>query len=198
MDILEKLFGNSARVKMMKLFLFNQDLQFDRSDIIERAKINKSHISKEINLLEKIGFIKKVSFFKEGSNGKKKRVQGYIFDKAFKYAISLQKMLIDSAPMENREIAGRLTRSGKIKLIIASGVFIQENDTRIDLLIVGDELNQSRIKKVISIMESDIGRQLRYSIFNTTDFKYRMGICDRLVRDIFDYPHQVVVDKIGL
>ncbi|MCB9805976.1 hypothetical protein H6775_02325 [Candidatus Nomurabacteria bacterium] len=198
MDILEKLFGNAVRVKIMKLFLFHPESHFDKKDIIEKTKSNSSMVTKEVNLLEKIGFLRKVSFFKARESGKKRRTQGYVLDQTFKYIHSLQKMLIDSSSMDNKEIIGRLNRAGKIKLIVASGVFIQENDTRIDLLVVGDELNQRRIKNTISILEADIGKQLKYTIFNTNDFKYRMGIYDRLIRDIFDYPHQVVLDKIGL
>lgn len=198
MDILEKLFGNATRVKIMKLFLFNQDSHFDKKDITEKTKTNKRISSREINILEKIGFLRKNSFFKTAKNGKKHRTQGYIFNPTFKYTLPLQKILIDSSTIDNKDIINRLSRTGKMKLIVASGIFIQEPESRVDLLMVGDDLSQKRIKNVVSVMEADIGRQLRYSVLNTVDFKYRLSICDRLIRDIFDYPHQIVLDRIGL
>ena len=47
-------------------------------------------------------------------------------------------------------------------------------------------------------MESEIGKELRYAFFDTQEFKYRMSIYDKLVRDILDYPHTVLVDKMGI
>jgi hypothetical protein len=47
-------------------------------------------------------------------------------------------------------------------------------------------------------MESEIGKELRFSSLNTEDFKYRHGVCDRLIRDVLDYQHEVVVDRIGI
>ena len=146
-----------------------------------------------------MGFLKQKSFFKENSKtGKKRRTKGYVLNTDFKYIVPLQRMLIDSTPMEHKEIMGRLSSIGKVKLVVVSGIFIQDPETRVDLLIVGDDLSQKRIKNTISTMEADIGRQLRYSVFDTSDFRYRLGMFDRLMRDIFDYPHEVVVDKIGL
>lgn len=204
METLEKLFGSASKVKIMKLFLFNKDKIFDKEALIEKTKISSSSITKEINLLEKIGFLKKKSFFKEGkkkangSVGKKKRVCGYLLNLEFKYLSSLQRMLVDSTPMEHKEITNRLSNLGKVKLVIVSGLFIHTDESRVDLLVVGDDISEKRFKTAISNIEADIGHPLRYSLFHTEDFKYRIGMCDRLVRDIFDYPHEVVVDKIGL
>ena len=48
------------------------------------------------------------------------------------------------------------------------------------------------------LIESEIGKEIAYTIFDTTDFEYRLGIHDRLVRDILDYPHMTLIDKFGL
>ena len=47
-------------------------------------------------------------------------------------------------------------------------------------------------------IETEIGKELRYAVFSTNDFKYRLTVYDRLVRDILDYPHHIVVDRIGV
>lgn len=204
MDILEKLLGGSARVKIMKLFLFNDEKIFDKTAIARKAKVSASNVTKELNVLEKIKFLRKKSFFKDGKKradgtlGKKKRVQGYLLNKDFKYISPLQRMLIDSSPMEHREITKRLNSAGKVKLIVVSGLFIQDDQSRIDLLVVGDDMSEKKVKATISAMEAEIGKSLRYSLFDTNGFQYRLALCDRLLRDIFDYPHEVVVDKIGL
>ncbi|HEY4478543.1 MAG TPA: hypothetical protein VI775_01740, partial [Candidatus Paceibacterota bacterium] len=77
-------------------------------------------------------------------------------------------------------------------------VFIQEWDTRIDLLIVGDDLNIHRLETVMQSIESEVGKEISYSVFDTEDFEYRLGIHDRLIRDILDSPHTVLIDRIGI
>lgn len=204
MDTLSKLFGSAALVKIMKLFLMNPDENYQKSDVVRCAKVTSSSASYELRLLESVGMIKKKSFFIEGRETKsgkvtaKKRVQGFCLDKSFKLLRQIRALLIHTAPIENKSILSRLSKGGQIKIVVISGVFIQDEDSRVDVMIVGDRLKEGTLKAVISTMESEIGKQLRYVILETQDFKYRVSICDRLVRDILDYPHNIVVDKTGL
>ena len=91
MEILAKLFGSVARVKIMKLFLLNPEQVFDNVEISSRTKIVVTSSRKELNLLSKIKFIKKKSFFKEvGDRSKtgKKRKDGWILNKDFSFFVS--------------------------------------------------------------------------------------------------------------
>lgn len=200
--MLEKLFGSAARVKILKLFLMNTNEIIEKSDVEKRTKVNQSSATKELNLLEKIGLIQQRSFFKEkkykSGKTKKIRTKGYIVDHNHKLFNSLQSLLIKNSPMTNNTIVKKVGKYGKIKLIVISGIFIQDPDSRVDLLIVGDEIREKSMKNTISVMESEIGKQIRYSIFETEDFKYRLGVYDRLIRDILDYPHDVIFDRLGL
>ncbi len=49
------------------------------------------------------------------------------------------------------------------------------------------------IQKTISVLESELGRELSYAIFDTNDFKYRVSMYDKLIRDVFDYPHERLI-----
>ncbi len=202
MEALEKLFGSAARVKTLKFFLFNTGEPFDKDTVASRTKVSPRIIQKELNLLEKIGLVKKKSFIKvqqlKGGRIRKSKMRGYETQPSFKLFGPLQNLLVLNSPMSPSSLVGRLSKHGKVKLIIAAGVFIQDPDSRVDLLIVGDEIKEGALKNTISIIESEIGRQLRYTVLPVSDFKYRIGVYDRLVRDILDYPHQVFLDRIGI
>ena len=49
----------------------------------------------------------------------------------------------------------------------------------------------------MKIIESEIGKELRYAYFSTEDFQYRLSMCDKLTRDILDYPHKKILNKLG-
>ncbi len=63
-------------------------------------------------------------------------------------------------------------------------------------MIVGDNLRRSYIQKAVSVLESELGKEVAYAIFDTADFKYRVSMYDKLIRDVLDYPHeQLLVTK---
>ncbi len=201
MEILAKLFGSVARVKIMKLFLLNPEQVFDNVEISSRTKIVTTTSRKELNLLIKIKFIKKRSFFKEvGDKSKtgKKRKDGWILNKDFSFLAPLQNLLVESGSLKSKEIVDRLKSVGSLKLLIVAGVFIQDLNSRADILIVGDNLNEVSLERSMRILESEVGRELRYVVFETADFKYRLGIYDKLLRDILDYSHKKIINKIGI
>ena len=201
-NILEKLFGGPARVKIMKLFLFNDEQTFDKEDVQNRAKVNSSDATKELKLLNDIKLLKKkqLTKIKKTKTGRtsKRKTQGYYLNPNFGLLKHLRNLVINNEPLQHDDISKRVGKAGKIKLIIISGVFLQNEDSRLDLLIVGDQIKDRSLKNIISTMEADIGKELRYSSLSTSNFKYRLSVCDRLTRDVLDYQHEVVVDRIGL
>ena len=62
-----------------------------------------------------------------------------------------------------------------------------------DLLIVGDKMKRGKIEEGIRKLEAEIGAELVYAIFDTKEFLYRLNMYDKLVRDILDYPHEILL-----
>lgn len=203
MEILAKLFGSSTKIKLMRFFLFNQDSVYTMSDIIVRMRSPQKEVRKEIIGLINVGLVKKKITSKEVTikRGKKSHVkkvqeEGYTLDTKFPYLQALKNLLITVSLSADDSLVKKFSGVGRLKLFIVSGVFIQEWDTRVDLLIVGDDLNFNRIDSVIKVIESEIGKEITYSAFETTDFEYRYGMHDRLIRDIMDFPHVTLVNKL--
>ena len=92
----------------------------------------------------------------------------------------------------------RFKGAGALKLLLVSGVFIQEWDNAVDVLVVGDRLNNRLVDRAIRSLESEIGRELTYAVFDTSEFEYRVNIYDKLVRDILDFPHEKIVNRLGI
>ena len=83
-------------------------------------------------------------------------------------------------------------------LIIVAGIFIDEIDSRVDVLLVGDKMKKPIIEGVLKRLEAELGRELTYGMMETGEFEYRFGIYDKFIRDIIDYPHLVVLNKMNL
>ncbi len=208
METLSKLFGSRAKVKLLKLFLFNPEKFFVAEEIKKRTGIDRRVLSKELKPFEKIGLIrvrhKKSGAGKKPSRNKsnsktrvKKRIKEMGLNPHFSHLNPLKNLLLYNDPLTSTEILGRLSGVGSTKLVVVSGVFLQEEDSRVDLLIVGDKFNKSKLEKAVRAIESDVGRELVYALLTTSDFKYRLNIYDRLVRDILDYPHRKIINKFS-
>lgn len=203
MDTLVKIFGGVEKVKVMRLFLFNPQTSFSIDEISKKAKINSARARREVKNLEKSGLIKTKTFTKEVLNGKNKKPSrikknGWILNEKFTFLKALQNFLINITSSQHKEMVRKVKRVGNVRLLILSGVFIQEWDSRVDMLIVGDKIRNSTVLSVISDIESEVGKELKYSVFETSDFLYRLGVCDKLVRDVLDYPHQKLINKIDI
>ena len=205
METLSKLFSGENRVKLMRLFLFNPEELFSLSLIMDKAKLSSRSAKSEIDVLKKAGMIKdkkSVQIIKVRRRGKivevKKRIVCWYLDPNFEYLLPLQNLLINTRPLRKEQILKRLSNVGKLKMVIVAGVFIQNPDSRVDMLVVGDNLKRGAIDRIIKTMEAEIGKELVFASFETADFLYRLGMYDKLIRDILDYPHQKLLDKLEL
>ena len=205
MDILSKLFGSAAKVKLMRLFLFNSETAYTIKVVANRAKISTREAEKELALLLSFGVIRIKPVRREINVKRRKKIvvkkieeKGYILNQKFPYLTALKSLLTSASVHADDSLAHKFAKVGKLKLFVATGVFLQRWDSRVDLLIVADEMSQIRLEKAIAHLEAEIGKDISYSAFNTEDFEYRLGIHDRLIRDILDFPHTVLVDRLGI
>lgn len=205
MDILGTLFGSQARVKILRLFLLNPLEAYDAQLVSEKSKVNLVLTRREINLLKKIGLITEKSFMKgippkRGSKKPpaKKRVQGFQLKNDFPLLQQLKSLVISETPLNRDEIVKRLRGAGKVKFLALSGVFIDEPEARIDLFLVGDSMKRRVIEQALRSIEAEVGKELSYGVMETAEFLYRVGVYDKFVRDILDYRHDRVIDKLGV
>lgn len=211
MEILSKLFGSGSRVKIMRLFLFSPDRFYTSHEVARQTKINGAVASRELRLLLRAGMIKRKlpSLYKSQKlsagrrkNGRRvrlaRREAHFVLSARFPFLIPLQNLLINSILLKDENLVRRLGKTGSVKLILIAGVFIHNLDSMVDLLVVGDRMKRVPLESAIRSIESEIGKELRYAVFETSEFQYRTSICDKLIRDVLEFPHRVILDKLGL
>ena len=85
-----------------------------------------------------------------------------------------------------------------IDFLAVAGVFVREFEQQLDVLITMKKISQAKVETAIRTLEAEIGIEIRFAIMTSDDLLYRVGMNDKLARDIFDYKHQILVDKIGI
>ena len=192
MDILGKLFGSLAKVKLMRLFLLNPEFSLKTNEVTKWAKISAPSASRELNGLASLGLLHKAH--------NKSHIINWQLDKSFPYLTNLTSLLKNNLISHKKALARQISATGRLQLLILAGIFVSEEgeDGRADILIVGNNMKRGAIDKLIKKFESEIGKELNYAVLDTTDFTYRLNACDKFIRNILDYPHETVIDKIGV
>lgn len=189
MDPLARLFGSGARLKLLRLFLFNDDMAFTLTDAAFRAKTPKDAARKELATLVAAGVLKKRS-----AQG------GALFSasRRFPYYEPLRSFMRETTSVGDTDIINTLRKAGTLRLVTLSGLFTGAIETKVDLLVVGDKLDDRALEAGVRTLEAELGRELCFAAFSTEDFRYRVGVYDRLIRDVFDYPNRTILDRIGM
>lgn len=198
-DPLSILFGSIARVKLLRFFLFNPTKEFTFDDISRRARLVRRTARTELNALERAEVVTKKQILVpiEGTS-RRTKAQGYVLNKNFPQLQSLQTFLFETAPINGKTLIKHLRKAGPLDFVVAAGVFVREFDGRMDVLLTMKHLVDSKVEVAIRSLEAELGIEIRYAAMKTEDLKYRVGMYDKLTRDVFDYPHQILIDKVGI
>lgn len=194
MEILEKIFGDIGKIKVMKLFVFNANTHFDIESVFRKTKIKNTEAKRIMAIFEKIGLVKR----KDIKNAKGKKIAMWHLNHSFSHLNAFKNFFLEVSPFTSDEIVKKLSRAGRLKLVAVSGVFLHSEESVVDLLIAGDRLKRSSLNRVIKEIESGLGKEIKYAVLDTEDFNYRLSSRDKLIRDVFDYPHTLILDKVGV
>ena len=188
-EILEQLFDSPVKVKLLKLFLRNPEESFGLREIVKKTRADKISCRRQISKLEEIKFIK--SKFKSGR-------KIYSLNSGFVFYNELKTLVLKSSPTSKNKILSRLKNVGRIKLALLSGIFLELENSRADLLIVGDGIKNKKLAGFLKDLESEVGKEINYVVLTTADFKYRYNMFDRFIRDILEKPHEKLINRLKL
>ena len=203
-DFLGTFMGNAIRAKVLRVFFLDQSGVFTASLAAKRAGVSLKVALREIKALEKWGMLKQGKFEITLANGSKRAVGGkqkeeaWSVNPSFKYSSALSKFVHEVTPVHYKSILATLKGSGRYVAVVLSGSFMGDSSRPVDFLVAADGLNEARLETAVRALERQFGREIRYAAFSGSEFRYRMTIQDRLIRDTLDFPHLVLLDKTRL
>ena len=206
-QILEKLLDSIPKARILRLFMQNSDHSFLFDEIAGKCNIKTSLARKEVNRLLRIGIIseKKVGIKKEVSaSGTKKKKPKLISKSAYKanqdFEIfqELRNLIIKSSVASKKNLSQRLKRLGRIRLAMIAGTLINNDRGRTDLLLVADDITKGKMEKFLSELESEVGKQVHYTLMTKDEFVYRTNMYDRFLRDILESPHEKLINRLNI
>lgn len=192
---LDVIFDSPVRIRLLKLFLFNSDRNFDGKTIAEILNANIGLIKRHLEKLLETHFIiaKKISnrsFFRTNKN--------------FIFYDELRELIAKSNPASKEKMLKRLKNLGGVKLALLSGIFFPPKadqplaENSVDLLVVGDKINSAKFDRFLKELESEVGKEINCALMTTKEFNYRHNMYDRFVRDLLDFKHEKLINKLRI
>lgn len=186
-EVLEKLFRSKAEIKLLRLFLNNPDEGYTPGEITKKLKMNPSLMRKEINNLVKIRFL---------TLRKKTKKCCYYANRDFVFYDELRKLIFKTNPTSSDKIKSQAEKLGQIRFVLISGILINSDKGRIDIVIIGEHINKTKLKNFLSDIEAEVGKNINYSCMTTDEFRYRKNMFDKFIIDVFEDPHRILINRL--
>lgn len=207
--MLEKLFGSRSRVKILNIFLLNPTEKFYIRELSRRLKLQLNSVRRELVNLEKFGIlISSLSTGKEQEDkteSKKKRYISRTRQEKKYYQVypdfvlfeEIKALIIKAQILYEKDFINKLEKIGQPRLLILTGIFVNNSDVPVDLLLVG-RFNKTKLAKLIGELENELGKEINYTLMGAGEFKYRKDITDIFLYNILEGSKIVAIDKIGI
>lgn len=203
--MLEKLFGSKTRVKILKLFLIHPLDKYYIRQLSRDLKLQLNSVRRELENLENFGILisdSKDANKGEAVEGKKESAAGqekkyYRANSNFVLFDEIKALIVKAQILYEKDFARKLQAIGKIKLLVLTGVFVNNQSSLIDILLVG-KINKIKLVKLIKELEIELGKEINFTVFNPQEFKYRRDITDIFLYGILEGRKLIVIDEVGL
>ena len=190
---MEQLFGSKTRVKLLQLFYGNPNRSFYVREITRKIDEQINSVRRELANMLNIGIVR--------SQTRNNRLY-YEVNQKFEHYDELRSMFTASSSKKknslstDKKMAQTIKGLGSVDLLIYLGSFTQDTATGIDVLVVGD-VNKTQVHNFIADLEDEEGRELKYVVMSSEEFKYRKDVNDRFVTIVQAAKKTVVYDPSG-
>ena len=186
---LDVLFDSPIRVRILKLFLFNPDKNFESKAVAKILNVASNLVKKHLEGLSEIKFI---------TSKKINDKQNFKVNSDFVFFSELKELVAKANPASKEKMLKRLKGLGGVKLALLSGVFLNLDNSQADLLVVGDKIKSEKFNRFLKDLEAEVGKEINYALMTTKEFHYRHGMYDRFIRDLLDFKHEKLINKLRI
>lgn len=186
--MIEQLFGSKTRVKLLQLFYNNPNRSFYVREITRKIDEQINSVRRELANLLNIGIISS-----ETTNNR----LYYEVNQKYEYYKPLLAIFGSTGLDQEDDTDDQFKSLGRVDLAVLTGQFTLDERSGVDFLVVGD-INQTQLSKHVDELQKKEGKEIRYAVIPTDEFKYRRRLNDRFLTQVLESKKQILVDRIGL
>lgn len=211
--MLENLFGSKARAKILKIFLLNSDKKYYIRQLARNLKLQVNSVRRELKNLEDFGLLSsndnnsinsdilsndELNSDVDDEKDEKQSIKEkkyYWVNKDFILFSEIKSLIIKSQILIGESFIKNLKEISDPKFILLSGIFVNNNHAQTDVLIVAD-IEKDKLSNIIGNLESELGREINFTIMDEAEFRYRQEIADVFLHSVLNSKKIILLDEI--
>lgn len=182
---LAKLFANPLRIKLIKFFALQPDTAFLAARVASQLGSPRAATLTELRALVRLKILRTT---------KEKGGVQYAWHREYPGALSIQNFIIDATTPSDLAVA-KVFKPLAPYLVVVAGALADETRGTVDLLVVTKRTHDPRIAHAVKKLESVTAVPIRYAVLEVGEYLARREGFDRMLRDIFDFRHRIVVGR---
>lgn len=185
--LFDTLFGSKARARLIRFFLLNPGSEFGTAEISEKTMISRLETSRELMRLSKMKLV-----LEKARKGKKY----YIVNEDFPFYTELKSLVSKLNVHAQSQVFRKLKIVGEVKLILISGLFLNYPKSKVDMILVVNNVNRTKLKHAVAHLEAEVGKEIRFVLMNNEELHYRLNMLDRFFIEFLESPYEEVTNKV--
>jgi len=194
--MLAKLFGSMARVKILKLFLLNPDTAYYIRQVARHLNLQLNAVRRELENLETMGLLTSHQGVDDEFVGGRTDKKFFQANRDFILFSEIKELIIKAQILCEKDFTDKLKKLGSIKLLILSGLFINDKEAPVDMLIVGD-FSKDKVAKLVKELEEELVNEVNYAVLSEEEFRYRQQVTDVFLYSVLESKKVIVIDERG-
>lgn len=195
--MLENIFGSRTRVKLLKIFLTHPGEYYFVRELSRQTEEKLNSVRRELDNLQEIGLIKVEDAVKMNleQGGEKQKKKFYTVNTDFPLYSEFKNLIMKSRLLLEKSLAKDINNLGRVKFLVLSGIFVDQPDTKTDMLLVGD-INKGKLKTLVNKLEKSFDQEIRYTVMDSKEFDYRNQVTDKFLFEVLEGKKIVVIDNL--
>lgn len=185
---LSTLMATPLRIKALAYILKRPGEEGTAAEFAAVSGTSKENALKELNALVRLGILRA-----RGTGANRK----FIADEADILFEPIRGLLVQATMPDDKEIIQAFRGVRGIWLLVAAGALTNDAHSPVDLLIVTRNPDEPKLGKAVKKIESLAAIPIRYAILEVEEYLGRRQAYDRMLRDMFEYPHRIILERGG-
>lgn len=182
-----RLFATPTRIKVLKFFALQPDERFFARVVATIVGGGKEKVQKEILALTRMGILSSRAG-REGTT--------YQWHKNHPLAHAARTFIEDTTLPSDKMIADQFKKLYGVQAVVIAGHLVGEERSSAEMLIVAKRVNDPRIAAAVKKIEMLTVVPIRFAVMEPKEFIERKEAFDRLIRDVLDFNHLVVLGHV--
>jgi DNA-binding transcriptional ArsR family regulator len=185
--LFDTLFGSKARSRLIRFFLLNPGEEFSVLEVSVKTLISRPEASRELVRLAKMKLVTERS---------RKGRKYFVVNEDFPFYTELKSLVSKLNVHAQSQIFRKLKIVGEVKLILISGLFLNYPKSKVDMILVVNNVNRTKLKHAIAHLEAEVGKEIRFVLMNMEELHYRLNMLDRFFIEFLEAPYEEVSNKV--